>query len=111
MYVRLIVRDECERLVKNQVSKVELVDFVTSSREVTCEKATCGAHDWKMKSCARLSISQLSCKKGQPAKVFVWQKVVFCFTKSLLILYISSLPTNCNECFFREKTLGNVLET
>ena len=104
MYVGLIVRDECERSVKNQVSKVELVDFVTSSREVTCEKATCGAHDWKMKSCARLSISQLSCKKGQPAKVFVWQKVVFCFTKSLPTLYIPSLPINCKECFSERKS-------
>ena len=27
MYVGLIVRDECERSVKNQVSKVEQVDF------------------------------------------------------------------------------------
>ena len=32
MYVRLIVKDECERLVKNQVSKVEQVDFATGLR-------------------------------------------------------------------------------
>ena len=29
----LIVRDKCERSVKNQVSKVEQVDFATVSRE------------------------------------------------------------------------------
>ena len=32
MYVGLFVRDECEKSVKNQVSKYELVEFVTSSR-------------------------------------------------------------------------------
>ena len=32
MYVSLIVKDECERSVKNQVSKVEQVDFATNSR-------------------------------------------------------------------------------
>ena len=37
MYMGLIVRDECERSVKNQASKVEQVDFVTSSR-LSCEK-------------------------------------------------------------------------
>ena len=45
MYVGLIVRDEYERSVKNQASKVEQVDFTTSSREATREKATCRAHD------------------------------------------------------------------
>ena len=37
MYVGLIVRDEYERSMKNQVSKVEQVDFVTVSREATRE--------------------------------------------------------------------------
>ena len=32
MYVSLSVKDECERSVKNQASKVELVDFATDSR-------------------------------------------------------------------------------
>ena len=50
----LFVRDECERLVKNQASKDESVEFATSSREATCEKAMCGAHDWKLKSHAKL---------------------------------------------------------
>ena len=45
MYVGLFVKDECERLVKNQVSKDEAADFATSSRETTGEKTTCGAHD------------------------------------------------------------------
>ena len=54
MYVGLIVRDECERSMKNQVSKDEQVDFANSSREATREKAMCRAHDWKMKSRARL---------------------------------------------------------
>ena len=57
MYMGLFVRDECERSVKNQVSKDESMDFATSSRvahkkqlagssrEATREKAMCGAHD------------------------------------------------------------------
>ena len=57
MYVGLFVRDECKRLVKNQTSKSELVKVVTSSREATHEKATCEAHDWKLKNHARLSSS------------------------------------------------------
>ena len=39
MYVGLIVRDECERSVKNQISKVEQVDFVIGSRVATREKS------------------------------------------------------------------------
>ena len=54
MYVGLIVRGKCERSVKNQGSKDEQVDFATGSREATCEKAIGKAHDWKMKSRARL---------------------------------------------------------
>ena len=54
MYVGLYVRDECERSVKNQASKDESVQFVTSSQEATCEKDTCEAHDWKLKSYASL---------------------------------------------------------
>ena len=54
MYIGLFVRDECERLVKNQTSKDESVEFATSSRETTREKAMCEAHDLKLKSHARL---------------------------------------------------------
>ena len=60
----LIKRDECERSVKNQGSKVEQEDFVTSlrlSREMQpVKRATCKAHDWKIKSHARLDFSRLS---------------------------------------------------
>ena len=64
MYMGLIVRDECERSMKNQVLKVEQVDFATGS-QLSCEKqtakrATYRAHDWKMKSRARLGFLQLS---------------------------------------------------
>ena len=45
MYVGLFVRDECERSVKNQASKDESVEFESSSREATREKAMCEAHD------------------------------------------------------------------
>ena len=45
MYVGSFVRDECERSIKNQVSKDEIVEFKARSREATREKATCGAHD------------------------------------------------------------------
>ena len=64
MYVGLIVRDECEKSVKNQVSIVEQVDFATGSRlsheKQPSKRVTCRAHDWKMKSRARLGFLQLS---------------------------------------------------
>ena len=54
MYVGSFVRDECARSIKNQASKDEIMEFTASSREETWEKAKCGAHDWKLKSHARL---------------------------------------------------------
>ena len=83
MYVSLCVRDKCERSVKNQASKIESVDFATSSWEATHEKATFGAHDWKMKSCATLSFSWLSREKSQLAK----DPQKFLFGKKLCLLY------------------------
>jgi len=84
MYVGLFVRDECdERLVKNQVSKVESVDSASSSQEATREKATCRAHDRKMKSHARLSVSRVSREKGQPTK---YPRNIL-FDKKLCLLY------------------------
>ena len=64
MYVRLIVRNECEKLVKNQTSKVEQMDFTTGLRlsrdKQLVKRAMYRAHDWKMKSRARLDFLQLS---------------------------------------------------
>ena len=54
MYVGSFVRDKCARSIKNQASKDEIMEFTASSREETWEKAKCGAHDWKLKSHARL---------------------------------------------------------
>ena len=64
----LFVRDECERSVNNQASKYELVQFTTSSKEATREKATCEAHDRKLKSHAGLSSSRVFREKGHLAK-------------------------------------------
>lgn len=58
MYMGLCVRVDCERLVKNQASRVELIP----------ENAMCEAHDWKKKSRVRLSFSRLFHEKGQPTK-------------------------------------------
>ena len=80
MYVGLIVRDEGERSMKNQASKVESVDFATSSREATREKATCEAHDWKMKSYARLSILATVSREGPTRESFY-------LAKSCILLY------------------------
>ena len=49
----LFVRDEYERLVKNQISKDESVEFASSSQEATLEKAMCEAHEWMLKSHAK----------------------------------------------------------
>ena len=85
--------------------------FSQVSREkLTHEKATCRAHDWKMKSHASLEVFT-SVSWGRPTheglmKLSVWQKVMFCFTMSL-----PTLPINCKECFFREKTLKYTLKS
>ena len=79
----LFVRDECERLVKNQASKVESMDFVTSSWEATHEKATCRAHDKKLKGHARWLVSWVSCDMGQLAKYL--RNILF--SKKLCLLY------------------------
>ena len=84
MYVGLFVRDECERSVKNQVSKDESVQFATSLWEATYEKVTCEAHDRKLKSHARLSSSQVFCEKAHLTK-YLWNilfgKKLSSFTK------------------------------
>ena len=91
MYVGLSVRDECERSMKNQVSKVESMDFATGLR-VASEKQPAKRphvqHDWKIKSRARLSFSQLSRKKSQPAK----DPRKFLFGKKLCFALLSLYP-------------------
>ena len=84
MYVGLFVRDECERSMKNQASKDELVEFASSLREVTCEKATCEAYDWKLKSHTKLSSLWVFREKGHPTKYpqnSLFGKKIKCFTK------------------------------
>ena len=73
----LFVIDECERLVKNQVSKMNQCSSRLAceklTRRVTHEMAMCEAHDWKLKSHARLSSLRVFREKGHLAKHFVWQ--------------------------------------
>ena len=64
MYVGLFVRDECERLVKNQASKMDQCSSRLAREKGNPRKATCEAHDWKLKSHARLSSSRVLCEKG-----------------------------------------------
>ena len=63
-----------------------------SHEKLTCERAMCRAHDWKMKSHASqevfVSVSQEMPSSEVLVKLSVWQKVVFCFTKSLPPQYI-----------------------
>ena len=112
MYVGFFVRDECERLVKNQVSKDELVDFASSSQEVTHEKATCRAYDWKLMSHARLSDLRVFRKKGQLAKYlrnFLFGKKLCCFTKFFTHTINTLITHELYGVHFREKTQANTL--
>ena len=111
----LFVRDKYERSVKNQASIVEYGDFAISSQEATHEKATCRAHDWRMKSRVRLSISLLSCEKGQLVKdprKFLFGKML-CF--ALLSFYLHYIYVNYPQivrgAFSKRKTLENTLES
>ena len=112
MYVGFFVRVECERLVKNQVSKDELVDFASISQEVTHEKATCKAYDWKLMSHARLSDLQVFHKKGQLAKYlrnFLFGKKLCCFTKFFTHTINTLITHELYGVHFREKTQANTL--
>ena len=78
MYVGLFVKDECERSMKNQASKDELVEFATSSREVTCEKATCKAYveaEESYQVVKFVSVSREGSSHEEPTKLSIWQKV------------------------------------
>ena len=57
-----------------------------SHEKLTRKRATCRAHDWKTKSHARLEIFERVSRERPSsevlAKLSIWQKVIFCFTKS-----------------------------
>ena len=113
MYAGLIVRDECERLVKNQVSKEESVKFATSLREATCKKATYEAHDWKLRSHIRLLSSRVFRKEGHPTKYsqnILFGKKSSYFTKFFTHTIYTLITHKLWEVLFREKTLENTLE-
>ena len=140
MYVGLSVRDECERSMKNQASKIELVNFVIGS-QVACEKqpakrqcvehmigrsrvmpgyhfCDCLARNAKPRKthkslCLAKSCVCLSRKKCQTAKDP--QKSLF--GKKLCLLYyvfthtIYTLITHKSRVLFIEKTLDNTFES
>ena len=78
------------------------------ARSLPVKRATYRAHNWKMKSHARLyvfvSVLQVRLTREELTKFSVWQKVMFCVTMFLPTLYIPSLPTNCKECFSERKS-------
>ena len=110
MYVGLSIRDECERLVKNQVSKVESVDFVTGSqvaRKEQLAKRACVEH---MTGRTRVVLGCHFCdclarrtNSRRTYKSLCLAKSCVCFTKSVPTLYIPSLPTNYKEFFSERK--------
>ena len=76
---------------------------------LTREKATYKVYDWKMKSHARLEVfasvswERPSCEVL--AKLSVWQKVMFCFTKFIPTLYIyPHYPQIVRSAFQRENS-------
>ena len=87
-----------------------------SRKKLPLERATCRVHDWKMESHARMEIF-VSVLPERPshevlAKHSIWKKVIFCFTKSLLTLYIYPHYPQIVECAFLErKPLENTLES
>ena len=92
--------------------------FAGSSREdFPQNEDMCSAHNWNVKSHDRwwqlvfASISRVkpSCKISAKHSI-----VLFChiwYTMSLHTLYIPTLSTYWEECFFREKTLAITLES
>ena len=111
MYVGLIVRDNCERSVKTQVSKNVQVDFTTGSqlsREKLTREKSHVLSTWLEDEESSQVVLFASVSRVRPTceglvKHSVWQKVMFFFTLSLHTLYIHSLPTNCKECFLERE--------
>ena len=99
--------DECERVWRLKLKWMNKWISRVSRKKPTRERATCRAHDWKMKSHASLEVF-VSVSRERPsheilAKLSVWQKVMFCFTKSLPILYIyPHYPQIIRSAFQRE---------
>ena len=82
IYVGLIVRDECQRSVKNQVSKVEQVDFATGSWLSHEKQSAKELHVEHMKDensgqtiIFAIVLLERPTHEGS-AKVSIWQKVV-----------------------------------
>ena len=110
IYMSLFVRDECERLVKNQASKKYQCNSRLANeklmRRVSCERPRvkhmtrswrvlpdCQIHEYFM----RKAISRGTHKTLCLAK----RKSVL--PNSLPTLYIHSLPMKCKECFSERK--------
>ena len=106
----LFVRDECERLVKIQASKMNQCSSQLAreklARRVTYENATCEAHDWKLKSHARLSSLRVIHEKGYLARYSrnsLFGKKIKCFTKFSTLTINTLITHNCKEYFLERK--------
>ena len=76
----------------------------------------CSTHDWnaksqdKMETAVFTSVSRVRPSREIPAKQFVLLFCPICSTTSSPTLYIPSLPTDVEKCFW-EKTLATILYT
>jgi len=75
-----IVRDECEKVRRLKLQRMNKWFSRVSREKLTCEKATCRAHDWKMKSHARLEIFMSKANSKRTRETL-------CLAKSEILLY------------------------
>ena len=92
LYVGLFVRDKCERLVKNQVSKGESVEFATSSQVAHVKKPAKRPHVEHMTRSWRVmpsyQVQECFTRRANPRSTHE----TFCLAKSCVALP-NSLPT------------------
>ena len=117
IYVGLFVRDECERLVKNQESKKNQCNSWLAleklARRVTLERPRVKHmnRSWRvMPSCQiREYFARKAISRGT-REILCLVKQKSDLPNSLLTLYIPSLPTKCKKCFQKENPSKNTWE-
>ena len=108
----LIIRNECERLVKNQVSKKNQCNL-RLAREKLARKYPMIGHVWitwleAEESFQPVILWVLREKGAHPTRYsrnFLFDKKISSLPNSLPILYIPLFPTNYKECFSERKPL------
>ena len=82
----LIVRDECERVLRLKLKLKNKWILLEARRKLTREIATCRAHNWNVNNHDSLEFSRVSRGWGPPAKYS--RNILFCYFCYVVLLSI-----------------------